>query len=293
VTETVQHDGGAGSDPSAAVAALWELTKRLRRDCPWDRAQTAATIVPHTLEEAYEVAQAVHELDDDSPASDNDALRALEDELGDLLFQVSFLAMWCEELDPSINLGSVATRIHDKLVARHPHVFGDAAAATADEVRATWEQVKSAGGERGLFDGIPRSMPATTRAVKAETRAAKIGFDFPRIDDALAKAQEELDELRSAIRAAREAGTLPEGEERPPDPHVEWEVGDLLFAATNVARMTRVDPELALSYTTQRFVDRVTLASLLARGAGEAFDELDIDAQEAWYQRARAQLGFL
>lgn len=287
------HNGGTGFEPGAAVRALYELTHLLRRECPWDQAQTAGTIVPHTLEEAYEVADAVARVESalaQDPGT-TDALHELEDELGDLLFQVCFLAMWCEEHNPSINLDSVATAIHTKLVRRHPHVFGDQSTATdADDVRQRWESVKREQEARGLFDGIPESMPALGRARKLQSRAGSIGFDVGTARDALAKVVEETHEVRVAIEAASEGDTLRGSENAPPDPDVVAEIGDVLFAVVNTARLARVDPELALRASNERFRDRIDGAISLAAAKGVDFTTLPLDEQEAWYQRSKAQL---
>ncbi len=282
------HDGGAGDTPGAAVAALYDLTKLLRQACPWDRAQTAGTIVPHTLEEAYEVADAVARAELHS--SSTETLHELEDELGDLLFQVSFLAMWCEEQDPSITLDTVASRIHAKLVRRHPHVFGEQSQAVdADDVRQRWEAVKRDGEARGLFDGIPNSMPALGQARKVQQRAGSVGFDFRNAADAMVKVHEELAELEQAIAALADGSTSSGSENAPPDPGVVHEVGDLLFAAVNVARLLRVDSDLALRTTTRRFRDRVTGAIDLAREDGIDFKQLTLSDQDEWYERAKQQ----
>ena len=154
---------------SEALLDLQELTRRLRRDCPWDREQTARTIVPHTVEEAYEVADAA--LADDPPK--------LVDELGDLLFQVYFLSLLLEEQGEG-DLEAVARAVHEKLVRRHPHVFGDAEARTAGRVRERWEEIKSEQeGREGTFHQLPESLPALTYARKAGRRAATVGFDYP------------------------------------------------------------------------------------------------------------------
>lgn len=264
---------------------MYELTHLLRRECPWDRAQTAGTIVPHTLEETYEVADVVRGLE----AGEHDDLHALEDELGDLLFQICFLAMWCHEHDSAIDLGSVARAINAKLVRRHPHVFGgDVQAATADDVRETWEHIKRDAEQRGLFDGIPPSMPALFQARKVQQRAGSIGFDFADARAALDKLEEELGELREALDAAAAAGRLPVGETAPPDPHVEHEVGDVLFAAVNVARLVRSDPELALRDTTTRWRGRVEGAIDAAAREQVDFASLSLNDQERYYQRAKS-----
>jgi nucleoside triphosphate diphosphatase len=259
-----------------AFDALQELTRRLRAECPWDREQTARTIVPHTVEEAYEVADA-------ALAGDPETLR---DELGDLLFQVFFLSLLLEEQGDG-DLEAVARGVHAKLVRRHPHVFGDAEARTAGRVRERWEAIKTEQeGREGVFHDVPASLPALLRARKVQRRAAAVGYDWPDLDGPADKVEEELRELMAEI--ARTGRPRPETE---PDRRVEAEVGDLLFTVVNLARFVNVDPELALRGTTNRFVERVELAERLAAEAGETWTELDLDRQEHWYARAKARLG--
>jgi MazG family protein len=258
-----------------ALLDLHELTRRLRRDCPWDREQTVATIVPHTVEEAYEVADAAL---DGSPAK-------LADELGDLLFQVLFLSLLLEEQGDA-DLESVARHANDKLVRRHPHVFGDAEASTAGRVKERWEQIKSEQeGREGVFHDVPASLPALLHARKVQRRAATVGYDWPDLDGPLAKVREETAELEEAVR---EHG-VPPAETEPPAA-VAAEIGDLLFTVVNVARRLNVDPELALRGTTHRFVARVEHAVELAARAGESWASLDLEQQEAWYERAKTAL---
>jgi MazG family protein len=254
---------------------LRELTERLRRECPWDREQTTRTIVPHTVEEAYEVADAAEAGDD----------AKLLDELGDLLFQVYFLALLLEERGAG-DLEQVARSVGAKLIARHPHVFGDVEARTAARVRENWERLKVEQEEReGVFHHIPETLPALLQARKVQRRAAAAGYDWPDLVGPLAKAREELDELDAAIAAAG-----PPAPETEPDPHVFGEVGDLLFTVVNVARRLNVDPELALRATTARFVTRVERAVELAAARGEDWRALDLEAQDRYYDEAKEQL---
>lgn len=258
-----------------ALVDLQELTRRLRRECPWDREQTAQTIVPHTVEEAYEVADA-------ALADDTDKLL---DELGDLLFQVYFLATLLEERGAG-SLEDVARGVHAKLVRRHPHVFGDAEARTAERVRERWEEIKTEQeGRAGIFHDVPGALPSLVRARKIQRRAAAVGYDWAELEGPLAKLAEELAELGDA--ATRAGRPSPETE---PDPAVAHEVGDVLFTVVNLARFLNVDPELALRSTTERFVDRVELAERLAADAGETWAALPLDEQERWYERAKRQL---
>ncbi len=259
---------------ASALTGLWELTARLRRDCPWDREQTARTIVPHTLEEAYEVAEAAGR---DDPAK-------LRDELGDLLFQTYFLALLLSERGEG-DLADVADGITAKLIRRHPHVFGDREASTAGEVRTTWEQIKSEQeGRSGIFHDVPALLPGTLYARKVQRRASAVGFDWHAWDGAWGDLTSELAELREALDEA----PSPQRPEHEPDAHVVHEAGDLLFAAVNVARLAGVDPELALRAAADRFRMRVDVAAELAAGGGETFADLSLEEQDGWYRRAKA-----
>jgi MazG family protein len=257
-----------------ALLELQELTERLRRDCPWDREQTARTIVPHTVEEAYEVADAARA----------DRPEKLRDELGDLLFQVYFLALLLEE-EGEGDLEQVARGVHAKLVARHPHVFGDAEARTAGRVRERWEQIKKEEeGREGIFHHVPETLPALLYARKLQRRAAAIEFEYPDTAGALADLDDELRELKEALA---EVGEQPP--ETEPDPRVFEEMGDVLFAAVNVARRLNVDPELALRAMATRFAARVERAEELATADGRSFAELPLDEQDRYFDLAKEQ----
>ena len=257
-----------------ALVDLQELTERLRRDCPWDREQTERTIVPHTVEEAYEVADAAIARDD----------AKLADELGDLLFQVYFLSLLLQERG-SGDLEEVARLVHEKLVRRHPHVFGDAEARTAGRVRERWEEIKRTDEEReGIFHHVPEALPALLHARKVQRRAAAIGFEYPDAAGALADLDDEVRELKEALAEAGEIA--PETE---PPAHVFEEMGDVFFAAVNVARRLNVDPELALRTMTQRFVDRVERAEERAAAEGKSFAELELDEQDRYFDLAKEE----
>jgi MazG family protein len=247
-----------------ALVALQELTERLRRDCPWDREQTARTIGPHTVEEAYEVADAA--LADD-PAK-------LLDELGDLLFQSFFLALLLED-EGHGGLEAVARNVHEKLVRRHPHVFGDAEATTAGAVRRRWEEIKrEQEGREGVFHDVPEALPALLHARKVQRRAASVGFEYPDVEGALADLEGELAELKHELATGAGARRAEE-------------LGDLLFACVNVARRLDADPELELRRATGRFVTRVEEAVRLAGQAGEDWTRLPLADQDRYFDLAK------
>jgi XTP/dITP diphosphohydrolase/tetrapyrrole methylase family protein/MazG family protein/ATP diphosphatase len=242
------------------------ITRRLRRECPWDREQNERTIVPHTVEEAYELADAAHRGDD----------AKLLDELGDVLFQVVFLALLLEEREAG-SFAEVADHCVQKLVRRHPHVFGDASASSAGEVLRNWDLIKrgEAGREEGLFGEIPDNLPGPLYARKVQRRAASSGFDFPGVDGPLSALREEVEELSVAPGAGERFD----------------ELGDVLFAAVNVGRKMRVDPELALRAASDRFRGRVSAAAGLAASEGRSWEDLAPDDQLAYYARARLNEG--
>jgi MazG family protein len=257
-----------------ALLELQALTERLRRDCPWDREQTARTIVPHTVEEAYEVADAALAGDD----------AKLLDELGDLLFQTVFLSLLLDERGAG-DLEQVVRAVHAKLVRRHPHVFGDVEARTAERVRANWERIKvESEGREGIFHDVPDGLPALLRARKVQRRAAAVGFEYPDPLGAASDLAEEIEELRAEL--VRAGSAKPEGE---PDPRVFAELGDLLLATVNVARMVNVDPELALRASTDRFRTRVERAAELAAADGHDFTGLTLAEQDRYFDKAKTE----
>jgi MazG family protein len=245
-----------------ALLELQQLTERLRRDCPWDREQTARTIVPHTLEEAYEVADAALEGDD----------AKLLDELGDLLFQVYFLSLLLEERGQG-DLATAARLIHEKLVRRHPHVFGDVDADTPARVRQNWERIKrEQEGRVGVFHDVPDALPALLHARKVQQRAKAVGFEYADAEGALADLDDELRELKDDLSS--------------PERRAE-ELGDVLFAAVNVARKLEVDPELELRRASERFRLRVEVAERLARENGEDWSALPLEQQDRYFDLAK------
>ena len=274
VPDAIDAEALARRAAEQALGRLWSITLRLRSDCPWDREQTPATIVPHTIEEAYELA-------DVALAGPPDA--KLLDELGDVLFQSFILSVMTREAGVG-DLSDVAEGVADKLVRRHPHVFGDASAETSDAVLRAWEGVKrEQEGREGIFHDIPASLPTLLQALKTQKRAAAVGFDWSAWRGAEEATRAELDELVAAL------GEHPvDGPE--PAPAVRDEAGDVLFAAVNLLRLVRVDPETALRGAAARFRARVEEAERLAADEGAAFADLPLAEQERYYRAAKARL---
>ncbi len=266
-------------DIAAKLAGLYDLTMKLRAECPWDRKQTQETIIAYTLEETHELADAIHERTargdtaGDGDARADDAIRG---ELGDLLFQVYFMAAVAEE-QGLYDLGDVAAGIHAKLVRRHPHIFGEGVAETAEDVKKTWDVIKKeAEGREGIFHDVPSSFPATLLAQKLQQRAAAVGFDWEQAVDVMAKVEEESQELAVEMTAG--------DPERLAD-----EVGDLLFSVINLSRKLKVDPELALRRSALRFRERVEAAATAAGQDGRVFEDMDLNEQESYYQRVKRE----
>ncbi|NCF79012.1 MAG: nucleoside triphosphate pyrophosphohydrolase [Alphaproteobacteria bacterium] len=240
--------------------------------CPWDLQQDFASIAPYTLEEAYEVTDAI----------ERGNMEDLKEELGDLLLQVVFHARMAEEA-ALFSFGDVVEAISDKMIRRHPHVFGDGTADNADAVRKTWEEIKAeekaskskapaAAPPDSLMNDIPLTLPGLSRAVKMQNRAARIGFDWPDIEPVFDKLHEEIEEVRAAITSgAKDA--------------MEDEVGDLLFVAANIARHLKIDPEKAVRRTNGKFIARFKHVEMLAAQSGK--DDLTLEELEAFWQSAK------
>jgi nucleoside triphosphate diphosphatase len=260
----------------AAIDDLLEVMARLRdpeRGCPWDREQDFSTIAPYTIEEAYEVADAIARGD----------MTALEDELGDLLLQVVYHAQMAKEAG-RFDFDAVARRVADKMVRRHPHVFGDATVADAGAQTRAWEETKASerrekSGARGapasVLDDVPLALPALTRAAKLQKRAARVGFDWPETSQVLDKIEEEIAELRAELQG--DSSEL-----------LRDEMGDLLFAVVNLARHLDLDPEAALRQTNGKFERRFRAIERALAAEGRRPENASLDELEALWQAAKA-----
>jgi len=261
-----------GAPVGTELVRFHQLARTLREQCPWDREQTHHSLVRYLLEETYEVVDALEALNPDDPATDD----ALLEELGDLLYQIEFHATIAEQ-EGRFTMADVARGVHDKLVRRHPHVFGDVQAADADTVVANWDAIKRAEkGRTSVFDGVPGSQPALSYAYALQRKAAKAGFDWPDVDGALPKIAEEADEVREAARTGD-------------DQLVHGEVGDLLFAVVNVARHLGVEPEAALRAAAQKFRRRFEGVEALAAQRGIDLHAAGLEALDALWDEIKTR----
>jgi MazG family protein len=261
---------------SAEISRLIKVMARLRdpeSGCPWDIEQTFETIAPYTIEEAYEVAEAIAQQD----------MPALKEELGDLLLQVVYHSRMAEE-EGNFDFDSVAKTITDKMIRRHPHVFGDDSVATADAQTANWETQKAAerakkaeadGLRPSAIDGVPLPLPALTRAEKLTKRAARVGFDWPNVSQVFDKLTEEIGELRAEIDRGAPADRL------------EDELGDMLFCVANLARHLKVDPEEALRSTNRKFERRFRAVEDSFAAEDRDIAEVSLDEMEERWQSAK------
>ena len=285
------------SSAQSRMRELLAIMERLRAadGCPWDRAQTFASIAPYTIEEAYEVADAVERGD----------MGHLRDELGDLLFQVVFHAQIASEAN-QFDFEAVAGAICDKLLRRHPHVFGSSGRLTQAEQSVVWEDIKAAersaanaersaanaehgaaNAERGHLDGVPQALPALMRAYKLSKRAARAGFDFEHAGQTADKVAEELAEVRDAAAQSAPANGTPAQTPGRAAPEIVEEIGDLLFAAANLARKLDVDAEAALRSANAKFERRFRGMESLAMQRGQIFADLNLESQERLWQEVK------
>lgn len=268
----------------ACFVDLVTLMSRLRapNGCPWDRDQTYATLAPMLLEEAYEAFEAVEKGQNGLP---ND----LRDELGDLLFQIVFFAQVAKERG-DFDIDAVIDTVHAKMVRRHPHVFGDTEAKDAAEVLRNWEAIKAEEKkarkddiETSILDGVPAKAPALMEAHQLSTKAARVGFDWKKIADIFDKIHEELGELKSAIE------THERSREESDHVLIRGEVGDLLFAVTNLARRLKVEPEAALKLTNRKFRRRFKHIEEALSESGRSFESTSLEELEELWQAAKSK----
>jgi ATP diphosphatase len=276
---TLLHSTSSMTDHG--ITRLLDIMARLRDPkggCPWDLRQDFSTIAPYTIEEAYEVADAIERGD----------LPALKDELGDLLLQVVFHARMAEEQGAFV-FADVAHAISDKMLRRHPHVFGDADRNDAEAVRRSWEAIKRAEREANgdadasALAGVARGLPEWQRAVKLQDRAARVGFDWPGPAPVIDKLLEEVEEVRAEFAALEASADDAAARER-----LQSELGDLLFVAANLARHAKIDVGSALRGANAKFERRFRTMEALAKADGVALADLPLEVQDRYWERAKA-----
>jgi tetrapyrrole methylase family protein/MazG family protein len=269
---------------SKSFDELVQLMARLRAPdgCPWDRKQTHASLKPYLVEEAYEVLEAIDHTD----------VTRLREELGDVLLQVLFHAQIGTEQE-KFSIEDVIHTLAEKLVRRHPHVFGTAEqkqeSLDADDVKVRWEQIKrnereEKGQDSSALDGVPKTLPALLRAYQVQARAARVGFDWSDLTPVLGKLEEELREFRDAMAASTTAAPSTSTEAKE---HVESELGDVLFTIVNVARFLKINPEEALRKTINRFIDRFQYMEAQATLAGRSLQDMTLEEMDAFWEQAK------
>ncbi len=254
-----------------SIDKLIDIVSTLRGEngCDWDKEQTIESIKPCLIEEAYEVVDAIMEQDRDS----------LKEELGDLLLQVVFLSQICAE-DGQFTIDDVANGISEKLIRRHPHIFGDSKASGSKEILSQWEEIKkeerkAKGKEKtSVLDGVPKSLPEMTKSLRMHEKASRVGFDYEHIDDAFAKIEEELGEVLDAYK-----NSTPE--------HTEEEIGDLLTVVINFARLLKIDPEVALHKSNNKFKNRFGYIEQSAAKINKNIKDMTIAEMEALWQESK------
>ncbi len=255
------------------LLAIMEALRTPKTGCPWDLEQTFATIAPYTIEEAYEVADAIERGD----------MAALEEELGDLLLQVVYHAQMARE-DGHFNFADVAAGICEKMIRRHPHVFGDAAERAAVDLDGLWERLKgqekarkqTSGVSHGVLEGVPRALPALVRAIKLQDKAARVGFDWPSMEPVFEKIREETAELEHAV-----------SHENPNREKIAEEFGDLLFVLANLGRHLHIDPEDALRRANAKFVRRFEEIERILTAKGKTPEDSDLEEMDRLWDEVK------
>ena len=249
-----------------SFAKLLEIMDTLREKCPWDRKQTNLSLKPNTIEEVYELAQAI----------EDDDVEDIKKELGDLLLHIVFYAKIGQEKN-QFDVKSVIDSLCEKLIRRHPHIYGERVAETADDVRKTWEQIKLTEGRKGVLSGVPRGLESLIKAYRLQEKAAGVGFDWNNAEDTWSKVEEEIGELKDEVAKA-------ENKER-----ISEEFGDLLFAMINYARKMEINPSHSLEQTNKKFIRRFEYIEQVAESKGISLTDMSLEQMEELWQRAKTE----
>jgi XTP/dITP diphosphohydrolase len=251
-----------------------EIVRKLRKECPWDREQTHESLRRCLLEESYEVLEAI----------DNKDMAELKKELGDLLLQVVFHSVMAEETK-SFTLEEIMNDEMNKLISRHPHIFGDVKVANSDEVKANWEALKIKEGRKSLLDGVPKELPSLFRAYRIQEKASKVGFDWDDLQPVYDKILEEINELKQAIDDKKKGEDIKTRQEE-----IENEFGDVLFALVNYSRFLKINPEDALRKTVEKFIFRFHKIEEYAKEKNLNLKEMTLEEMDEVWNKAKGNL---
>ncbi len=247
----------------AAFGRLLDIMDDLRAKCPWDKKQTMESLRHLTIEETYELGDAIL----------NNDLQEVKKELGDLLLHIVFYAKIGSETG-EFDIADVANGVCDKLIVRHPHIYGDVKVANEEDVKRNWEKIKLQEGNKSVLGGVPQSLPALVKASRIQDKAAGVGFDWDNIDDVFAKIKEEIDELHAEVKAQKHTA-------------IEAEFGDVLFSLINYARFLKVNPEDALERTNKKFITRFQYLERKAAESGKSLRDMTLAEMESYWQEAK------
>ena len=247
----------------AAFGRLLAIMDDLRAKCPWDKKQTMESLRHLTIEETYELGDAIL----------NNDLQEVKKELGDLLLHIVFYAKIGSETG-DFDIADVANGVCDKLIVRHPHIYGDVKVANEEDVKRNWEKIKLQEGNKSVLGGVPQSLPALVKASRIQDKAAGVGFDWENIDDVFAKIKEEIDELHAEVKAQKHTA-------------IEAEFGDVLFSLINYARFLKVNPEDALERTNKKFITRFQYLERKATESGKSLRDMTLAEMESYWQEAK------
>ena len=247
----------------AAFGRLLDIMDDLRAKCPWDKKQTMESLRHLTIEETYELGDAIL----------NNDLQEVKKELGDLLLHIVFYAKIGSETG-DFDIADVANGVCDKLIVRHPHIYGDVKVANEEDVKRNWEKIKLQEGNKSVLGGVPQSLPALVKASRIQDKAAGVGFDWENIDDVFAKIKEEIDELHAEVKAQKHTA-------------IEAEFGDVLFSLINYARFLKVNPEDALERTNKKFITRFQYLERKAAESGKSLRDMTLAEMESYWQEAK------
>ena len=246
-----------------AFERLLNIMDGLRAKCPWDKKQTMQSLRHLTIEETYELVDAILSND----------LQEVKKELGDLLLHIVFYAKIGSETN-SFNIADVANGVCEKLIERHPHIYGDVQVNNEEDVKRNWEKIKLKEGNKSVLGGVPKSLPALVKATRIQDKAAGVGFDWDNIDDVFAKIKEEIDELHAEVKAQKQS-------------NIESEFGDVLFSLINYARFLKVNPEDALERTNRKFIARFQYLEEKATAQGKSLKDMTLQEMETYWQEAK------